>query len=115
MDLSSTDLLVLSACQTALGDTERDDIYGIQRSFKIAGVNTIIMSLWEVDDEATSLMMQSFYKYYVAGKNKHDAFKAAQLEVRSFYEERAKTQSNSIPKSKRYDSAFYWAPFIMLD
>ena len=115
MDLSSTDLLVLSACQTALGDTERDDIYGIQRSFKIAGVNTIIMSLWEVDDEATSLMMQSFYNYYVASKNKREAFKAAQLEVRSFYEDRAKTQSNSIPKNKRYNSAFYWAPFIMLD
>ena len=115
MDLSSTDLLVLSACQSGLGDTGSDGIYGIQRSFKIAGVNTIIMSLWEVDDEATSLMMQSFYNHYLKGQSKREAFKAAQLEVKSFYEDRAKTQSKSLPKYKRYDSSYYWASFIMLD
>lgn len=115
MDLSATDLLVLSTCQSALGDPESDEIYGIQRSFKIAGVNTIIMSLWEVDDEATSKMMQSFYKHFLSGKTKREAFKAAQLEVKNFYEDRAKTQSKSIPKYKRYDSSYYWASFIMLD
>lgn len=115
MDLSSTDLLVLSACQSALGDSKSDGIYGIQRSFKIAGVNSIIMSLWEVDDAATSLMMQSFYKFYLNGMSKREAFKAAQLEVKSSYEKRAKSQSKSLPKHKRYDSTFYWAAFIMLD
>lgn len=115
MDLDSTDLLILSACQSALGDSGSDGVYGIQRSFKIAGVNSIIMSLWEVNDEATSLMMQAFYKNYVKGASKRDAFKAAQLEVRKTFEERAKTQSPSIPKYKRYDSSYYWASFILLD
>ena len=115
MELDSTDLLILSACQSALGDSGSDGVYGIQRSFKIAGVNSIIMSLWEVDDEATSLMMQAFYQNYVKGMRKRDAFKAAQLEVRKTFEERAKTQSTSIPKYKRYDSSYYWASFILLD
>lgn len=116
VDLSSTDLLVLSACQSGLGELiYRDSNWGIARSFKIAGVNTIIMSLWEVDDEATSKMMQSFYKHYLSGKTKREAFKAAQLEVKRFYEDRAKNQTKSIPKYKRYDSAYYWASFIMLD
>lgn len=115
MDLSSTDLLVLSACQSALGDSGSDGVYGIQRSFKIAGVNSIIMSLWEVDDEATSIMMKSFYWNYMGGKTKREAFKAAQLEVRQTYEGRAKDQSKDIPRSRRYDSSYYWASFILLD
>ena len=115
MDLSSTDLLVLSACQSALGDSGSDGVYGIQRSFKIAGVNSIIMSLWEVDDEATSIMMKSFYRNYMGGKTKREAFKAAQLEVRQTYEGRAKDQSKDIPRSRRYDSSYYWASFILLD
>lgn len=115
MDLSSTDLLVLSTCQSALGDTERDGIYGIQRSFKIAGVNTMMMSLWQVDDEATSLLMKSFYTHYLEDLDKRDAFKKAQSEVMEYYKNRARTQSINLPKYKRYDSSFYWAAFVMVD
>ena len=98
MDLSGTSLLVLSACQTALGDISSDGVYGLQRAFKIAGVETIIMSLWEVDDKATSLFMSYYYQSLVKGRNKHDAFIDAQKGL-----------------IKDYDNPYYWAAFIMLD
>lgn len=98
MNLFGTDLLVLSACQTALGDISRDGVFGLQRGFKLAGVNTIVMSLWQVSDGATSLMMTEFYKNLLAGKSKREAFRLAQDTVRD-----------------RYEDPFYWAAFIMLD
>lgn len=98
LNLSNTDLLVLSACQTGLGEIGGDGVYGLQRGFKIAGVGTIIMSLWEVDDQTTSLMMQTFYRNLIKGKSKRESFAIAQSEVR-----------------KKYDNPKYWAAFIMLD
>lgn len=98
MDLSDTDIVVLSACETALGGISLDEVYGLQRAFKIAGVESIIMSLWEVDDEATETMMISFYTNLMHGLEKHNAF------------------SNAIETVKtKYKSPFYWASFIMLD
>lgn len=98
MDLSNTDLLVLSACQTGLGDVTSEGVYGLQRGFKIAGVNSIIMSLWEVNDSATEVMMTKFYQNLAAGKSKRDSFNLAIEEVK-----------------KKYDSPECWAAFIMLD
>lgn len=115
MNLSETDLLVLSACQSGLGDISNDGTYGIQRSFKIAGANSIIMSLWEVDDEATRIMMSSFYGELAKGKSIRESFNYAVNRVRKTYEERAKTQSRHIPKHQRYDSAYYWTSFVLLD
>ena len=99
MNLFGTDLVVLSACQTALGEISRDGVFGLQRGFKLAGVNTIVMSLWEVNDQVTTLMMTEFYKNLLSGKTKREAFNMAQLTIRKRYE-------------KRPD---YWAAFIMLD
>ena len=98
LDLSGTDMLVLSACQTGLGDVIRDGVYGIQRSFKIAGVNSIIMSLWKVNDASTELMMTQFYTQLASGKTKHDAFCAAVSAVKL-----------------KYKDPYNWAAFIMLD
>lgn len=98
MNLFSTDLLVLSACQTALGDISRDGVFGLQRGFKLAGVNTIVMSLWEVSDSVTNMMMTEFYKNLLAGRSKRESFRLAQSAVRG-----------------RYEDPFYWAAFIMLD
>lgn len=99
IDLSSVDLLVLSACQTGQGDITGDGVFGLQRAFKQAGVNTIIMSLWKVSDSATQLFMTEFYTNWITLKqSKRDAFTHARNSVREKYEE---------PE--------YWAGFIMLD
>ena len=98
LDLNSCDIVVLSACETGLGEITDEGVLGLQRAFKNAGVNTIIMSLWEVDDRATTLMMESFYKNLMKGKSKRDSFAEAQNEVK-----------------KKYADPRYWAAFIMLD
>ena len=98
MNLTGTDLLVLSACQTGLGEITNEGVEGLQRGFKIAGVNTIIMSLWEVSDAATEVLMTKFYALLTKGKSKREAFDKAVEAVK-----------------KEYPSPEYWAAFIMLD
>ncbi|MBO4721901.1 MAG: leucine-rich repeat protein, partial [Muribaculaceae bacterium] len=63
LDLRGLELLVLSACQTGLGEIGGDGVFGLQRGFKKAGAQTIVMSLWKVNDEATKDMMTSFYTH----------------------------------------------------
>ena len=101
MDLAGTDLVVLSACETGLGEINSEGVFGLQRAFKKAGVQTLIMSLWKVHDEATALFMQTFYGNLLSGKSKRDSFAAAQMALR---------------KHRDYgkDPA-YWAAFVMLD
>lgn len=77
------DLIALSACQTAQGDITGDGVFGLQRGFKKAGANSILMSLWKVDDEATGLLMTEFHRNWLNGKSNHDALKAAKHAVRS--------------------------------
>ena len=100
VDFSNVSMVVLSACQTGLGDidTGAEGVIGIQRAFKLAGVQSLLMSLWKVDDNATSYMMQRFYSRMLSGETKHNAFKAAQQEVRY-----------------KYPNPYYWAGFVMLD
>ena len=98
MDLSGTDLVVLSACETGLGEITSEGVFGLQRAFKKAGVQTLVMSLWKVSDEATALMMRTFYENLLADKSKREAFSIAQQTVKA-----------------KYDSPYYWASFIMLD
>lgn len=102
MDLTGTDLVVLSACETGLGEITSEGVFGLQRAFKKAGVQTLIMSLWKVDDNATSLFMRTFYKQWLGGKSKHAAFLDAQAAVREC-------------KEHDYSNPYYWASFIMLD
>jgi len=98
LNLTNTDLVVLSACQTGLGDEMGSEgIAGLQRSFTIAGAKNIIMSLWPVDDYATQLLMSSFYKNYSESQNVELAFKTAQLEVKS-----------------KYPQPYFWAAFVLL-
>lgn len=102
MDLFGADMVVLSACQTGLGDINSEGVYGLQRGFKKAGVNTILMSLNKVDDEATKILMVEFYKNLMSGKNKHLSLKDAQKHLRQV-------------DNRKYDKPEYWASFIMLD
>ena len=102
IDLHNVDLVVLSACESALGDMSSDGVYGLQRGFKKAGANTILMSLDKVDDEATKMLMVEFYKNLMSGKNKHQSLIDAQKHLRQV-------------DNGKYDKPEYWASFIMLD
>ncbi len=100
MNLSNTELVVLSACETGLGEiTSIGDVYGLQRSFRMAGVKYLIMSLWQVPDRATSLFMTSFYSNYL-GKNLSisEAFNKTQLEMRD-----------------RFFDPYDWAGFVLIE
>ncbi len=97
LDLRSLDLIVLSACETGLGDIEGNEgVFGLQRSLKMAGVNKIIMSLWQVPDKETKEFMILFYQNLIQNKNIESAFKKAQIEM-----------------SEKYD-AFFWAAFVLI-
>jgi tetratricopeptide (TPR) repeat protein/CHAT domain-containing protein len=84
MNLSNTELVVLSACETGLGDIQGNEgVYGLQRAFKIAGAKYLIMSLWQVPDKQTSILMTTFYKKWLEEKMTiPEAFRAAQKELR---------------------------------
>lgn len=98
-DLRGLDLVVLSACQTALGDiAQGEGVFGLQRGFKKAGAQSILMSLWEVDNDATHLLMTEFYKGWTSGLSKYTALRQAQAVVK-----------------EKYPDPKYWAAFILLD
>lgn len=97
MDLSSVDMVVLSACQTAQGEVTGDGVFGLQRGFKQAGVGTIIMTLWEVHSDMTQYMMTEFYRNLTGGMERHEAFRAARESTKAEYPD------------------LDWAAFIMLD
>ncbi|WP_411894864.1 CHAT domain-containing protein [Winogradskyella sp. A2] len=100
LDLSNTDLVVLSACKTGLGDIDGSEgVYGLQRAFKKAGVDRLIMSLWEVPDEETSLFMITFYNNWTKGKSIRDAFIDTQRQMQ-------KSQPNN-PEA--------WAAFVLFE
>jgi len=97
LDLSSTRLITLSACETALGDIEEDNegVYGLQRAFKMAGAKQILMSLWKVPDTQTTQLMALFYTSILQGNDENAALRKAQLTLKEKY------------------SPYYWAGFIL--
>ena len=132
MDLRRLDLVALSACQTGLGEITGDGVFGLQRGFKKAGANTLLMSLWKVDDTATQLLMTQFYKNLLAGMGKYEALTAAQKYLRELEvevkitpdktnyqrlkDERAGKQEEAEYKTvRRYAEPKYWAAFVLLD
>jgi len=103
MVFKTLDLVCLSVCESALGVYSDDDgMIGLQKGFKLAGANTIIMSLDEVDDEATKNFMVEFYKNLMNGKTKHQSFVDAQKSLRQI-------------ENGKFNKPKYWASFIMLD
>jgi CHAT domain-containing protein/tetratricopeptide (TPR) repeat protein len=101
LDLDRTDLVVLSACQTQVGELSAgDEIVGLTRAF-LYGAPTVVASLWSVDDEATGVLMVHFYQHLLAGKGKAEALQAAQAEVRAD------------PAHPEWAHPYYWAAFVL--
>ena len=84
LNLRDTELVVLSACDTGLGDVKNGKgIIGLQRAIQLAGAESIIMSMWKVDDNATKDLMIEFYTNWLDRKmTKRVAFRQAQLDIR---------------------------------
>lgn len=99
LDLSNTDLVVLSACHSGQGNATPEGLYGLQRAFKKAGVGTMIMALWEVNDIVATEFMKMFYENLQKNKwDKRKAFNLTKLQIRTLY-----------------PSPDQWAVFVMLD
>jgi len=98
MSLENTELVVLSACETGLGDVKvGEGVYGLQRSFLVAGAKSVIMSLWTVSDNATVDLMTNFYKNFSVSGNKQDAFLKAQKQLKL-----------------KYPQPNYWGAFVLM-
>lgn len=83
MNLTDTELVVLSACETGLGQVHATEgVMGLRRSFLLAGAKTVIVSLWKIPDELTCALMEDFYKRVLRGVPRSDALTAAQLALR---------------------------------
>lgn len=98
LNLEATDMIVVSACETGLGDVKSGEgVYGLQRAFLVAGADAIIMSLWKVDDAATQQLMTNFYSNLLKLGNKQKAFKQAQLQLMT-----------------KFKDPYYWGAFVMM-
>ncbi len=97
MDLSGTDLVVLSACETGLGELQAGEgLLGLQRGFRIAGANSVLMTLWNISDAVTSEVMSYFYTNFLKGGSHSDALRATIQEIR-----------------KKYPDPYYWGGFVL--
>jgi CHAT domain-containing protein len=86
LNLDKTDLVVLSACETGLGDLEAGEgVYGLQRAFLVAGAKVLIMSMFKVDDDATQKLMLKFYQKWLNNGNMRLSFIDAKKELRLEY------------------------------
>jgi len=98
MNLYNTKLVVLSACETGLGDIKGSEgVFGLQRAFKMAGVDYVIMSLWKVPDKETTEFMKLFYSNCLSNHSIRESFYLTQTTMR-----------------KKYDP-YYWAAFVLME
>jgi CHAT domain-containing protein/tetratricopeptide (TPR) repeat protein len=133
LDLADTELVVLSACQTGLGDVAGGEgVFGLQRAFHLAGARSTIASLWHVDDQATQALMVEFYRNLWERKlSKVEALRQAQLTMRARYDpsrrrlergrevdrpgrpQPAEPPGVTTPTPSRQLAPYYWAAFTL--
>lgn len=97
-----TDLLTLSACDTAKGggkDANGKEIEGFGVTAQKQGASAVLATLWKVDDKATAILMADMYSNKIKGKNKIEALRQAQIELKQKHE---------------YSHPYFWAPFILM-
>jgi len=124
-NMENVDLVIVSACQTALGYVTADGVYGIQRGLKNAGAGCIVVSLWNVNDDATCLLMERFHKYLREGMTAHKAFMVARqtlltgeesiVNVKKLKFDASTMTSHLVETDETYDSPMYYDAFIMID
>ena len=102
MDLSSVNLVVLSACDTGSGDIKENDVYGLLKGFKKGGAGTLLVTLSEVNDTVTNLLMKRFYDNLFRGDNPRRALENAQRYIR-------------LHGNGQFNKLDYWTPFILVD
>jgi CHAT domain-containing protein len=98
LNLDKTDLVVLSACETGLGDIHfGEGVYGLQRAFLVAGAKVLVMSMFKVDDGATQKLVDTFYRKWTTTKNLRQSFIDAKKEIRV-----------------EYPDPIFWGAFMMI-
>ncbi|HEX6622327.1 MAG TPA: CHAT domain-containing protein, partial [Pyrinomonadaceae bacterium] len=119
LDLWGTKLVVLSACETGLGDVKNGDgVYGLRRALVLAGSESQVMSLWQVSDEATRDLMVAYYKRLQAGEGRTEALRQVQLEMIKGRSAAARDHTRGLSGASMGAAAtdrshpFYWASFI---
>lgn len=102
LDLSAAELVVLSACDTGVGDFRTNEgVFGLKRALKLAGSQRVMLSHWAVDDEATGAYMKAFYSHWLAGHGVNDSCRQARLDVV------ASRRAGGLSTHP-----FYWAAFV---
>lgn len=103
LNLGGTELVVLSACQTGLGEVRNGEgVFGLRRALQEAGAGAILMSMWSVPDDETKQLMTLFYRNWLSGEEKHEALHKAQVELRNSYKNTAGA-----------DRPDLWAAFVL--
>ena len=105
------DLVALSACETGLGKLRPGEgMIGLSRAFMYAGAPSVLVSLWKVSDEATSLLMTGFYRNLLSGLSKAQALRQAKIDL--INREHNTLVSGATDRS--HENPFFWAPFVLI-
>ena len=104
LELQGTELVVLSACETGLGEQKNGEgVFGLRRGLQEAGAEAVLMSMWSVPDRETQELMALFYQKWLGGLDKHEALRQAQIKERE-----------TVRQRYGKDLPFYWGAFVLV-